>query len=79
MHVTTAFTLRDDLKRSLRERGVPIGSTWGSFCDAMETLGVRRDDLLASMEVGIAADGLRRIVKEQSKDGEGWEVREVVR
>jgi hypothetical protein len=76
VRVTTPFTLKDDLRQSLRLHGAVAGNTWGSFCDAMEALGIRRDDLLASIEFRISQFGSGRIVCEQNEDGEGWEVRE---
>jgi hypothetical protein len=76
VRVTTPFTLKDDLRNTLRERGAVAGNTWGSFIDAMAALGVRRDDLLASIEFKVSTFGSGRLVIEQNEDGEGWEVRE---
>lgn len=67
MRVTTDATLRRDLRASLNAReGVPAGQTWGSFKWAMAQLGVRDDDVLASIEF---TGGSGVIVREDSTHG----------
>ena len=66
-----------DLKRSLIERGAakPIGATWGEFVLTIQAMGVRPEDLLSSIEVGIAQSGSGYVLAERTEDG--WEVREL--
>lgn len=57
-HVTTNRTIGRDLRASLAARtGVRAGCTWGDFTRAVEGLGVRENDQLASIEYGVAQDG----------------------
>ena len=72
--ITTDDTLTDDLLASLRLHGVKAGRTVAEFFGALSALGLRPDDVLGSVEYGIASDGNGRLVIEDN--GNGWEVRE---
>jgi hypothetical protein len=58
-----------DLRRSLLARAVNAGETWGEFVAAVERLGVRPDDLVTSIEFGVAHGGSRCIVRQFGDDG----------
>lgn len=76
MTVTNDFTITRDLIASLnRQDGVPFGLTWGSIKAAMTVLGVKDDDRIASIEIGVMQAGGGRMVREDAVDG--IEVREV--
>lgn len=76
MHVTTPFTLKTDLRDTLRLRGVAVGGTVGDFLNALMALGIKLDDPLASIEWRVSQFGTGRVICEQNEDGEGWEIRE---
>ena len=65
-----------DLERRAIERGLWAGVTWGDFKRAIEGLGVRDDDRLASIEYGVAMNGRGVIVRDD--DDMGVEIREVL-
>lgn len=53
-HEPTIQELADRLKS---RTGVDAGTTWAEFVEAVERLGVRPEDNIASIEWGIAATG----------------------
>jgi hypothetical protein len=61
--VTTDATIARDLERSLAARGVPVRvATLGALLDAIEALGVKREDELTAIEWRIASTGNGRLV-----------------
>lgn len=73
--ITTDDTLTEDLRASLRERGVVWDRTVAGLFAAISAFGYTPGDRLGSVEVGIAQHGSGRIIAE-SVDGE-IEVREL--
>lgn len=62
--------LNGDLVASLNARRAIVGLTWGSFKAAVEEgLGIRDDDLLASVEYGIKAWRSGHLVRDTEIDG----------
>jgi hypothetical protein len=68
--VTTNDTVIRDLKASLVQReGVPMGLTWGDVKAAFQLLGVRDDDRIAGIELGMAQLGSGRLYRDDEADG----------
>lgn len=62
--VTTNQTIAEDLRASLRARGVPAGTTLGDLIDALQSLGLRTSDPLGGIEYGMGQGGSGRIFAE---------------
>jgi hypothetical protein len=72
--VTTNETVSRDLRATLNlQRGVPCGLTWGDFKAAMQLLGVKDDERIASIDYGCGT-GTGRLIRDDAPDG--VEVRE---
>lgn len=73
--ITTDETLAADLRRSLEQRGVCTGRTWGDFKRAVEAFGVDDAAPLSMIEYGVSQLGAGRITAVD--EGAGIEVREM--
>lgn len=77
--VKAALDIANAIRAAVEGRTLTyVGHTWGSFKAAVEQLGVRDNDTLASIEVGVRAYPTGWIHKDLDEDG-GIEIREVSR
>lgn len=67
---TTGATVYGDLVDSLVARGAAVsyGRTWGSLKAALDALGVKDDDWIGSIEIGVKQGG-RGVVMKDDIDG----------